>query len=31
MYQLYHVLNHALIFGEHYIQSAQAILKNMEQ
>ncbi|MGO4892801.1 fructosamine kinase family protein [Flavobacterium sp. W21_SRS_FM6] len=31
VYQLYHVLNHALIFGEHYIQSAQAILKNMEQ
>ncbi|MDP5039784.1 MAG: fructosamine kinase family protein, partial [Paraglaciecola sp.] len=22
VYQLYHVLNHALIFGEHYIQSA---------
>lgn len=31
VYQLYHVLNHALLFGGHYLQSAQATLKNMEQ
>ncbi|MEP7703457.1 fructosamine kinase family protein [Paraglaciecola sp. 25GB23A] len=30
VYQLYHVLNHALMFGGHYLQSAQATLKNME-
>jgi fructosamine-3-kinase len=30
IYQLYHVLNHALIFGGQYLQSAQATLKNME-
>ncbi len=30
VYQLYHVLNHALLFGGHYIESANAILKNLE-
>lgn len=29
IYQLYHILNHAAIFGGHYIQSAQATLKNL--
>jgi fructosamine-3-kinase len=31
VYQLYYVLNHALMFGGHYLQSAQATLKNMER
>ncbi|WP_240485064.1 fructosamine kinase family protein [Aestuariibacter salexigens] len=30
VYQLYHILNHALLFGEHYLQSAQATLKNLD-
>jgi fructosamine-3-kinase len=30
VYQLYHLLNHALIFGGHYVESAKVLLKNME-
>jgi fructosamine-3-kinase len=30
VYQLYHVLNHALMFGGHYADSAKAMLKNMD-
>lgn len=30
VYQLYHLLNHALLFGGHYIQSAQATIKNLD-
>ncbi|MDC0602999.1 fructosamine kinase family protein [Aliiglaciecola sp.] len=30
IYQLYHILNHALLFGGHYLQSAEATLKNLE-
>lgn len=29
IYQLYHVLNHALLFGGHYIDSAKITLKNL--
>lgn len=31
VYQLYHLLNHSLMFGGHYLQSALATLKNMER
>lgn len=30
IYQLYHVLNHALLFGGHYINSAKITLKNLD-
>lgn len=30
VYQLYHLLNHALLFGGHYVQSAQATIKNLD-
>jgi fructosamine-3-kinase len=30
IYQLYHVLNHALLFGGHYIESAKITLKNLD-
>ena len=30
IYQLYHVLNHALLFGGHYIDSAKITLKNLD-
>lgn len=30
IYQLYHVLNHALLFGGQYIDSAKIILKNLD-
>lgn len=30
IYQLYHILNHALLFGGQYIQTATATLKNLE-
>ncbi|MFQ3236139.1 MAG: fructosamine-3-kinase, partial [Paraglaciecola sp.] len=30
VYQLYHLLNHALLFGGHYVESAKALLKNMQ-
>jgi len=30
VYQLYHVLNHALLFGGSYLDSARSTLKNME-
>ena len=30
IYQLYHVLNHALLFGGSYLDSARSTLKNME-
>jgi fructosamine-3-kinase len=30
IYQLYHVLNHALLFGGHYIDSVKITLKNLE-
>ncbi|WP_340677381.1 fructosamine kinase family protein [Paraglaciecola sp.] len=30
VYQLYHVLNHALLFGGSYLESARSTLKNME-
>lgn len=30
IYQLYHLLNHALLFGGHYIQSAESTLKNLD-
>lgn len=30
IYQLYHVLNHALRFGGHYIDSAKITLKNLD-
>lgn len=30
VYQLYHLLNHALLFGGHYVSSAKALLKNMQ-
>lgn len=30
IYQLYHILNHALLFGGQYIQSAQATLRNLD-
>ena len=30
IYQLYHVLNHALLFGGHYVDSAKIILKNLD-
>jgi fructosamine-3-kinase len=29
VYQLYHLLNHALLFGGQYVESAKALLKNM--
>lgn len=30
VYQLYHVLNHALLFGGHYVESAKATLKTLD-
>lgn len=30
IYQLYHILNHGLLFGGHYLQSAKATLKNLD-
>lgn len=30
IYQLYHVLNHALLFGGHYLESAKITLKNLD-
>lgn len=30
IYQLYHILNHALLFGGHYIDSAKITLKNLD-
>lgn len=30
VYQLYHLLNHALMFGGTYLQSAQATIKNLD-
>lgn len=30
VYQLYHVLNHALLFGGHYLDSAKLTLKNLD-
>lgn len=30
VYQLYHILNHALLFGGHYVDSARAMLKNLD-
>jgi fructosamine-3-kinase len=30
IYQLYHVLNHALLFGGHYLDSAKFTLKNID-
>ena len=30
VYQLYHILNHALLFGGHYLESARSTLKNMD-
>jgi fructosamine-3-kinase len=30
VYQLYHILNHALLFGGHYLESAQSTLKNLD-
>ena len=30
IYQLYHVLNHALLFGGHYLDSAKITLKNLD-
>ncbi|AWL11825.1 Protein-ribulosamine 3-kinase [Saliniradius amylolyticus] len=30
VYQLYHILNHALMFGGHYLQSAQQHLDHLE-
>lgn len=30
IYQLYHVLNHAVLFGGHYIDSAKITLKNLD-
>ena len=30
IYQLYHVLNHALLFGGHYLDSAKLTLKNLD-
>lgn len=30
IYQLYHILNHALLFGGHYIESARVMLKNLD-
>lgn len=30
IYQLYHVLNHALLFGGHYLDSAKITLKNID-
>jgi fructosamine-3-kinase len=30
IYQLYHVLNHALLFGGHYLDSAKFTLKNLD-
>lgn len=30
VYQLFHVLNHALLFGGHYIDSAKLTLKNLD-
>jgi fructosamine-3-kinase len=30
VYQLYHVLNHALLFGGHYLNSARSTLKNLD-
>lgn len=30
IYQLYHILNHALLFGGHYLDSAKLTLKNLD-
>ncbi|MEP4891871.1 MAG: fructosamine kinase family protein [Aliiglaciecola sp.] len=30
VYQLYHILNHALLFGGNYLQTATSLLKNMQ-
>lgn len=30
VYQLYHILNHALLFGGHYLESAKVMLKNLD-
>ncbi|MDO6693349.1 fructosamine kinase family protein [Aliiglaciecola sp. 3_MG-2023] len=30
VYQLYHILNHALLFGGTYLQTAKSLLKNMQ-
>lgn len=30
IYQLYHVLNHALLFGGHYLDSAKITLRNLD-
>lgn len=30
VYQLYHILNHALLFGASYLESAKAMLKNLD-
>jgi fructosamine-3-kinase len=30
IYQLYHVLNHALLFGGHYMDTAKSTLKNLD-
>lgn len=31
IYQLYHILNHALMFGGHYLDSAKATLQNIQK
>ena len=30
IYQLYHILNHAILFGGHYLNSARSTLKNLD-
>ncbi|GAA6186311.1 MULTISPECIES: fructosamine kinase family protein [Alteromonadaceae] len=30
VYQLYHILNHALLFGGNYLQTAKSLLRNMQ-